>query len=158
MKTLHEYWNAYEPKAKSDGAMSETMTGFEKQLTTLTEVIYARDEKKAMAAANSLYIYYPEFLKLYSHNQPPEVKESKGLTRQAILLGKEDRWDDAKALTEKIKAAWQEAKTKMKKPDKELNSRIDAAISDFITAVSEKKLELAKIKGEVLIKNLDSVE
>ena len=54
--------------------------------------------------------------------------------------------------------AWQEAKTKMKKPDDMLNKRIEAAISDFQFVVSEKKINMARIKGNILINNLDQVE
>lgn len=155
---LNELWNSYEPLARSDGAMPETIKGFDDQLMALTEQIMARNEEKTLLAANTLYLYYPDFLKLYSHNQPPEVKQIKGLTRQILTYGQQDRWEDTKPLLDQMKKAWQEAKTKMKKPDKLLNSQIDAAISDFRFVVSEKKINLADIKGRILIKNLDKVE
>ena len=157
-ESLHENWNTYEPKAKSDGAMSETIKSLEEQLITLTEQIMARNEEKTLVAANTLYSYYPEFLKLYSHNQPPEVKEVKSLTRQIILYGQQDKWEETKPLLEKMKPAWQEAKIKIKKPDKDLNSKIEAALYDFNYVVSAKKINLAKIKGNILINNLEQVE
>lgn len=157
-ENLHEQWNNFEPAAKSDGAMSETMKGFEEQLISLTEQIMARNEEKTLVAANSLYSYFPDFLKLYSHNQPPEIKELRGLTRQIILYGQQNKWGEIKPLMEQMKKAWQEAKTKMKKTDKMLNNKIDAALNDFYFVVSEKKINLAKIKGNILIKNLDQVE
>jgi hypothetical protein len=46
----------------------------------------------------------------------------------------------------------------MKKPDKDLNNKIDAAIYDFSFVVTEKKINLAKIKGNILIKDLEQVE
>lgn len=157
-ETLNEQWNSFEPAAKSDGAMSETMKRFEEQLISLTEQIMARNEEKTLVAANSLYSYYPDFLKLYFHNQPPEIKELRGLTRQIILYGQQDKWREVKPLMEQMKKSWQEARTKMKKPDKALNKRIDAALNDFYFVVSEKKINMAKIKGNILIKNLDQVE
>ncbi len=157
-ESLHENWNAYEPKAKADGAMSETMKSFEDQLNALTEQIMARNEEKTLIAANSLYSHYPEFLKLYSHNQPPEVKEVRSLTRQILLYGQQDKWEETKPLLDQMKKAWQEAKTKMKKQDKELNSKIEAAMHDFNYVVTEKKINLARIKGNILIKNLEQVE
>lgn len=157
-ETLHESWNAYEPKAKADGAMSETMKSFEDQLIVLTEQIIARNEEKTLIAANSLYSHYPEFLKLYSHNQPPEVKEVRSLTRQILLYGQQDKWEETKPLLDQMKKAWQEAKTKMKKQDKELNSKIEAAMHDFNYVITEKKINLARIKGKILIKNLEQVE
>ena len=46
----------------------------------------------------------------------------------------------------------------MKKPDQKLNSKIEAALNDFQYVVNEKKINLARIKGNILIKNLDQVE
>ncbi|HHU48431.1 MAG: hypothetical protein ACOYEH_05405 [Caldicoprobacterales bacterium] len=157
-KTLNEQWNNFEPAAKSDGAMNETIKGFEEQLIALTEQIMARNEEKTLMAAISLYSYFPDFLKLYAHNQPPEIKELRGLTRQIIMYGQQDKWQETRPLLDKMKKAWQEAKTKMKKNDKMLNSKIDAALSDFQFVVTEKKINMAKIKGSILIKNLDQVE
>lgn len=157
-ESLNEQWNNFEPAAKADGAMIETIKKFNEQLITLTEQIMARNEENTMVAAITLYSYYPDFLKLYSHNQPPEIKELRGLTRKIIILGQQDKWDETKPHLEKMKKAWQEAKTKMKKPDDMLNKRIDAALSDFRFVVSEKKINMARIKGNILIKNLDQVE
>ena len=85
-ETLNEQWNSFEPAAKSDGAMSETMKRFEEQLISLTEQIMARNEEKTLVAANSLYSYYPDFLKLYFHNQPPEIKELRGLPGRLFYM------------------------------------------------------------------------
>ena len=112
---LNELWNSYEPLARSEG-LRETIKGFDDQLMALTEQIMARNEEKTLLAANTLYLYYPDFLKLYSHNQPPEVKQIKGLTRQILTYGQQDRWEDTKPLLDQMKKAWQEAKTKMKNP------------------------------------------
>ena len=158
VETLHEHWNSYEPSAKADGAMQDTMKGFKEQLISLTEQIMARNEEKTLTAANTLYSYYSDFLKLYAHNQPPEVTELRGLTRQIIQYGQQEKWAETTPLLGQMKKSWQEAKTKMKKPDKMLNSRIDAALSDFQFVIKEKKINLARIKGNILIKNLDQVE
>lgn len=157
-ESLNEQWNNYEPVAKSDGAMDETMKNFENQLITLTEQIMARNEENTLTAAVSLYSYFPDYLKLYSHDQPPEIKQLIGLTRKIILYGQKNKWEETKPLLDQMKKAWQEAKTKMKKPDDMLNKRIEAAISDFQFVVSEKKINMARIKGNILINNLDQVE
>ncbi len=158
VETLHEQWNSYESSAKADGAMNETISNFEKQLISLTEQIMARNEEKTLTAANTLYSYFSDFLKLYAHNQPPEITELRGLTRQIIQYGQQEKWIETKPLLEKMKESWQDAKTKMKKPDQKLNSKIEAALNDFQYVVNEKKINLARIKGNILIKNLDQVE
>lgn len=157
-ESLNEQWNNFEPLAISDGAMSETVKKFKEQLITLTEQIMARNEENTLVAAVTLYSYFPDFLKLYSHDQPPEIKELRGLIRRVIIYGQQDKWDETKPYLDKMKSAWQEAKTKMKKPDNMLNKRIDAALSDFHFVVTEKKINMSRIKGNILIKNLDQVE
>jgi len=157
-ESLNEQWNNYEPSAKSDGAMDETIKAFERQLITLTEQIMARNEDNTLTAAVSLYSYFPDFLKLYAHDQPPEIKQLIGLTRKIILLGQQDKWEETKPFLDQMKKAWQEAKTKMKKNDAMLNKKIEAAINDFQLVVSEKKINITRIKGNILIKNLDQVE
>ncbi|MDD4680292.1 MAG: hypothetical protein PHP79_05295 [Clostridia bacterium] len=158
VETLHEEWNNYEPSARADGAMNETINNFEKQLIGLTEQIMARNEEKTLTAANSLYSYFSDFLKLYAHNQPPEITELRGLTRQIIQYGQQEKWMETKPLLDQMKESWQDAKTKMKKPDQTLNSKIEAALNDFQYVINEKKINLAMIKGNILIKNLDQVE
>lgn len=158
IETIHEQWNSYEPFAKTDGAMNETINNFEKQLISLTEQIMARNEENTLTAANTLYSFFSDFLKLYAHNQPPEITELRGLTRQIIQYGQQEKWSETKPLLDKMKESWQDAKTKMKKPDQTLNSKIEAALNDFRYVVDEKKINLARIKGNILIKNLDQVE
>ncbi len=158
VETLHEQWNSYEPYARADGAMNETISNFEKQLISLAEQIMARNEEKTLTAANTLYSYFSDFLKLYAHNQPPEITELRGLTRQIIQYGQQEKWIETKPLIDKMKESWQDAKTKMKKPDQMLNSKIEAALNDFQYVVNEKKINLARIKGNILVKNLDQVE
>ncbi|NLA84538.1 MAG: hypothetical protein GX854_08495 [Clostridiales bacterium] len=158
IETLHEHWNSFEPSARMDGAMNETIKEFGKQLINLTEQIIARNEKKTMVAATNLYSSLPDFLKLYDHNQPPEIKEVIGLVRLIIIYGQQEKWEETKPLLKQIKEAWQEAKTKMKKPDEMLNKRIESAINDFQLVVAEKKNDIAKIKGNIIIKSLDQLE
>jgi hypothetical protein len=158
IETLHEHWNSFEPSARMDGAMNETIKEFGKQLINLTEQIIARNEEKTMVAATNLYSSLPDFLKLYDHNQPPEIKEVIGLVRLIIIYGQQEKWEETKPLLKQIKEAWQEAKTKMKKPDEMLNKRIESAINDFQLVVAEKKNDIAKIKGNIIIKNLDQIE
>ena len=78
------------------------------------------------------------------------------LTRSTTISHSADRPCSSTGL--KMKPAWQEAKVKIKKPDKDLNSKIDAALYDFNYVVTAKKINVAKIKGDILINNLEQVE
>lgn len=158
VETLHVRWNAFEPLARSEDVSTEVIDSFEQQLIVLTEQIMARNEENTLVAANKLYSHFPDFLNLYKHNQPPEVKEAKSLARQIVMYGQQDKWDESKTMLEDMKKAWQSAKTSMTKSDKNLNKRIDAAIIDFSYVVGEKKKNLAQLKGDILIDNLDQIK
>jgi len=57
-----------------------------------------------------------------------------------------------------MEKAWQTAKSRMQKTDKKLNERIDYAMQDFSQVVKQKDLELVKLKGEILLKNVEKVK
>ncbi len=158
LQTLHSQWNSFEPRAKKDGAGSRLMSDFELQLDALTEQITARNESETLLAANKLYQYFPKFLNLYKHNAPPECKEVKYYVQQVIVYGQNDNWEDTEQLIPSIQDAWERAKGKMEKPDKNLNEKIDYAIDDFIRVVQQKNLALAKLKADILLKNLEQVK
>ncbi len=158
VETLHNKWNSYEPKAKEDGAGDETIRGFETQLIALTEQVLARNENNTLVAANRLYGFLPEFLNLYKHQQPPDVKEVKYYTRQIMIHGEQKDWEETETMLQQMKKAWQTAKARMDKPDKNLNQRIDAALLDFDFVVRQQKIQLSRLKGNLLIENLDQIK
>lgn len=158
IKALNELWNSYEPQAKKDGAPDVLISQFENQLNTLTSTIMARNEEETLVAANGLYQYYPQFFNLYRHKAPPEIKEIKYYLQEIVINAEAGKWEDAAALLGNMEKAWQTAKTRMQKPDKELNERIDYAIQDFLQVVKQKDLQLVKLKGEILLKNVKKVK
>ncbi|WP_252228226.1 hypothetical protein [Caldicoprobacter algeriensis] len=158
IKALNELWNSYEPQAKKDGAPDVLISQFEKQLNTLTSTIMARNEEETLVAANGLYQYYPQFFNLYRHKAPPEIKEIKYYLQEIVINAEAGKWEDAAALLENMEKAWQTAKSRMQKPDHELNERIDHAMQDFSQVVKQKDLQLVKIKGEILLKNVEKVK
>jgi len=158
VEELHAKWNAIEPQVRADGASRDSMDEFEERLNTFTEQVMARNEDNALTAANRLYGAIPGFLNLYKHKQPPEVKEIKYNVRQVMINGSEDKWEENEKLLEDIKKAWHTAKSRMARPDKNLNMRIDDAIEDFSLVAKQKKTNLVQIKGGILIQNLDKIE
>ena len=85
-------------------------------------------------------------------------KEVKYYVQQVIVYGQNDNWEDTEQLIPSIQDAWERAKGKMEKPDKNLNEKIDYAIDDFIRVVQQKNLALAKLKADILLKNLEQVK
>lgn len=158
IKTLNELWNKYEPQARKDGASHSLISQFENQLNRLTGTIMAHNEEEILAAANELYQFYSQFLNLYKHQAPPEIKEVKYYVRQILIDGEAGKWEETSPLLANMEKAWQTAKSRMEKPDQELNAKIDHAIHDFSQVVRQKDIQLVKIKGEILLKNLEGVK
>lgn len=158
IKTLNELWNGYESEAKKDGAHDRLISQFEKQLNALTGTVMAHNEEETLTAANGLYQYYYQFFNLYRHNAPPEIKEMKYYIQEILINAEADKWEDAIPLLTNMDKAWQTAKSRMQKPNKELNARIDNAMQDFSQVVQQKDLHLVKIKGAILLKNVEKVK
>lgn len=158
IKALNELWNSYEPQAKKDGAPDVLISQFENQLNTLTSTIMARKEGEILAAANGLYQYYPQFFNLYRHKASPEIKEIKYYLQEILINAEAGKWEDAAALLASMEKAWQTTKSRMQKPNHELNAIIDHAIQDFLQVVKQKDLQLVKLKGEILLKNVEKVK
>lgn len=158
VETLHDHWNSFEPKARAERAGTETIRAFESQLNALTEQSLARNENQAYLAANRLYGYLPEFFNLYKHQQPPEIKSLKYLTRQILIHGREKDWAESDEILADMKKTWQTAKARMDKPDQTLNQKIDAALGDFADVVRQQNLPLSRIKGDLLIRNLEEIK
>lgn len=158
IEQIHKMWNSYEPAAIQEGILDDLITSFEEDLNLLTEAILSRDEDKTLKEANSLYSHYSCFLNAYKHRQPPDIKQMKYLTRQAIIYGQEDKWEDAKVLMPALKKAWENSKLRMSEKNNELIKKIDAIINDFSFLIDAEKINLAQIKGDILLSNLDEVE
>jgi len=158
IKALNELWNKYEPQAKKDGAPDTLISQFEKQLNMLTSSIMAHDEEKTLMDANELYQYYSQFFNLYKHQAPPEIKEIKYYVQEILINAEAGKWEETATLLMSMEKAWQTAKSRMEKPDHELNAKIDHAMEDFSEVVQQKDLQLVKIKGEILLKNVEEIK
>lgn len=158
IQEMHKKWNEYEVQAKEDGTDSQLINAFKSQLNLLTEKIMGKNEYEVLVEANNLYKYFPQFLNLYKHNAPPETLEIKYYARQILIDAEKNSWENTNILLDGIKKSWATAKSRMEKPDKTLNKMIDFAIEDFIKVTNEKKLELAKLKGQILMDNIDKIK
>jgi ElaB/YqjD/DUF883 family membrane-anchored ribosome-binding protein len=158
IKKLNTLWNSYEPEAKKDGASETLISKFEVQLNMLIGSVMSHDEQATLLAANELYQYYSQFLNLYKHKAPPEIKEVKYYLQQVLIHAEARQWESTLTLVENMEKSWQSAKGRMEKPDKKLNERIDYAIQDFAHAVKQKELQLTKLKGEILLKNIEKIK
>ena len=90
--------------------------------------------------------------------EPPEIKEIKYYLQQILIDAEAGTWYNTQELLKNMEKAWETAKSRMEKPNKEHNEKIDYAVQDFSQAVQQKDLHLSKLKGEILLKNLEKIK
>lgn len=158
IEKLHTSWNNYEVQAQKDGASQNLRENYALQLDTLTNWVMSHNEDETLKAANELYQYYSKFYNLYKHQAPPDIKDITYNVRWIIIYAQEGNWDESDERLQNISKSWEIAKSRMEKPDKELNQKIDAAIEDFARVTREQNYMLVKLKGNVLLKNLEQIK
>jgi len=57
-----------------------------------------------------------------------------------------------------IKQAWDIAKSRMDKPDRDLNRRVETAIDSFSRSVKQQNTHLVKLKGNILMDMLEEIK
>lgn len=158
IEKLHVDWNSYEPQARKDGATPEMIDGFKRQLNALSEKAETQNTDIVLKEVNILYAHYPPFFNLYKHYAPPEIKKLKFLTRQIILDSQIQNWHDVDRLLVDVKTTWLTAKSRMENADMVLNEKIDYAIDDLTDVANQKKSSLVRLKGDILLQNLEQVK
>lgn len=158
IENLHKNWNNYEVQAQKDGASQNLLESYELQLDTLTNWAMSHNENETLKAANELSQYYAKFFNLYKHQAPPDIKDIRYNVRQIIIQATEDNWSEIDDRLQNISESWEIAKSRMEKPDKELNQKIEAAIEDFSRVTHQQNYILVKLKGDILLKNLQEIK
>ena len=82
----------------------------------------------------------------------------KALTRQIILDAQAQRWNNMDKLLADMKTTWLTARSRMENPDIWLNEKVDCAIDDFAEATKEKRNPLIRLKGDILLQNLEQIK
>ena len=78
--------------------------------------------------------------------------------RKIIIDSQNDHWLQTSESLEAIKQAWETAKSRMEKPDQDVNQKVQEAIDSFSRSVHEKNRPLVKLKGDILIDILEEVK
>lgn len=158
VESLQSSWSNYVNNAKGDGASSELISGFEAQLDTVTTLVMNHEEKALLESTNDLYQYYPRFLNLYKHQAPPDIKEIKYHIQDITINGEKGNWFGSQQSIDEIKQSWETAKSRMEKPDQDINNKVQAAIDSFARSVAQRNIHLVKIKGNIFIKILEEIK
>lgn len=158
VERLQSSWNNYVNMATKDGASNDLIKNYENQLDILTTKVMEKQEESLLATANDLYKYYSKLFDLYKHHAPPNVKDIKYYVRKIVIDSEKGQWSQNMESINSIKEAWEIAKSRMEKPDQDINRKIEAAMDSFSRSVQEQNKHLIKMKGNILINNIDKIK
>ena len=158
VEKLQKSWSDYVNMALKDGASNDLVKGYESQLDILTTKVMEEQEESLLDTANDLYRYYPKFFDLYKHKAPPNIKDMKYHIRKIIIDGEQSQWAETPKSMDDIKQAWDIAKSRMDKPDRDINRRVETAIDSFSRSVKQQNTHLVKLKGNILMDMLEEIK
>ena len=160
LKSIHEAWNEYEPKAVKDGADSRKVEDLENSLNRLTSYVEAQDRNGVLHEANSLILALSGFLELYKGNPDGVLGKLEYAARQSYMDAKAGEWmqaaEKAKESSDQVGSLRQI--TDVEKKQESLVERLTLSLEDLEKAIAEENLPLLKIKRDIVIKNIETLK
>lgn len=154
---IHEKWNVLEIEATKEGADDALKNEFETNLDTLTDHIMAKNIMDTLISANELYGSTTKIADLYKTSNPPEADMMKYYTQKALFAIEEEDWTKAAESAQSIKSPWKKVKIKMGEKGAKLINPMEYSIEDFDKAIEKENKEVATIKGNIVLSNIEKV-
>lgn len=157
VKTIHEKWNAAEVSVAKLDTTGLVRKEFEKNLTLLTNMIMEKDLMGALKASNELYGNTVSASDLYKDNKIAKAEMMEYYAVRGVLQSEELKWPEAVVSAKSLKEQAEKVAIIFSGKDSESLEKLNYAIEDYAKAVNEQNLEVAKIKGDVVVSNVDRV-
>ncbi len=156
---LHIKWNDLKPELKNKKVSAATIKEFDKTINTLKISSSENNYLKTIMLANRLTSYFSKFIKDLKADSMAAVYSIKYNTRQIILNAANDDYKSADNNMNNINKEAEILIKKLKEKDsKDLTDKLLLSISDMENAVSLKDINVIKIRGRIVIKNINSIE
>lgn len=157
LKELHKSWNIVEMEAVKAGASDSLREEFENNLYILTDKIMNKNISESIIWANELYGSTAKIAQLFKTSNPPEGDIMKYYTTKALLAVEKNNWEEAKNNIEYLHQEWEKIKILMEDKDMQLVGEMDFSIGNMLDTIDIKNKEAGKIKGEIIISNIEKV-
>lgn len=156
---LHQKWNDLKPELEKNEVSSSAVSGFDETLNSLKISGTEKMDFETLINANKLTLFMAQFIKDLDDNTLASIYTIKYYTRQIILNAVNDNYSNADNNIDIIKDKAEILKDELIKEDaKELVDKFTFSISDLENAVSLKDINIIKIKGSIMIKNINAVK
>lgn len=157
VKSIHEKWNSLETSAVKARGEDSLIMEFETNLDGLTNQVMEKSIMGTRVAANELYGSTVKIADLFQTNNPPSADMLKYYAEKSLLAIEDDNWAAGDKNIQDLKKQWEKVKTMLGKNKGELSIQMDYAISDFGQSINKKNKEVAKIKGEIVLANIEKI-
>lgn len=155
---LHQKWNSLEPQIIEQGSHPEWITGFETQLTKLTNETKDRKVITSLLTANEAYQYIAYFWGLFPNHSPPELHRLRYHTNAILLQSQVKDWSSSKGHLNQLKEEWDHLRPQLAEGEQNLTSQFELSLLDLQTVLEEKDEELIKIKSIVVLSNIRKLD
>ncbi len=154
INSLHYQWNDLMPEITKKGADMKLVDAFANSLNSLTTEAESRDKARVMSSANRLYSHIPDLLSLYRLKMSPELKRMIYYTRNIVLESEKENWEQVVKDKESLEKSWSLLRNTLEDNQKKIGDKLDFSIYELKKVVSEKNMQLAVIKGRIVLNNI----
>lgn len=156
-REIHLQWNAIETSVVKKDITNTLRTEFENNLNILTDSIISKNITDSLKYANEVYGASIKIDQLYEENNISKGEILKYYTQKALLELEEENWMEAKANISNLVQEIEKVKIVMVENKSKTILQLDYSVQDFLQAVEDNNKEIAKIKGEIVIKNIQKI-
>lgn len=157
-KDIHSNWNSLNPIVTKKGAKLNLINSMSAAINDLTLVANKKSKIDVLIYANGVYKYIPELEGLFSTDPSLDIKKLKFYGQDIDFKSEIQKWDEISKDLIDISSTWQTLKTKLPKEAKTSADKFNASISELQKAVKSQNKVLTKVKAEVFLNNLKSLE
>lgn len=158
LEEIHEGWNSYEVESLEKGANQEKGNEFKKNLNNFTVAVEKRQIEDIMnsgsRATNSLAVFFD----LYKDEIRGDLSRVKYSVHQAFLQAQNGNIQAADNLLKETEEYTSRIRQKLEEDKSKDLEKLSLSISDMKLALQSENIELLKIKRDIVIKNIKSLQ
>lgn len=157
IRKIHQEWNNLEPEAVKAGLTPETRDSLERIMEELTRNVGSQKAPDSLISAIEMYGFYADIADVFKSKLPAPLYKLKYEIMIMAAYANMQNWaatgDHQISLTQQ----WEMLKMKDEGDNSEDFTQTEYALNDFERAIETQQKQLALIKAEIALKNLDEL-
>jgi hypothetical protein len=158
IKDIHTDWNSLAPLVTKEGAKLNLINSMSAAINDLTIMANKKSKIDVLIYANNVYKYIPDLEDLFQTEAPTDIKRLKFYAQDIAFKSEVQKWEEISKDLIDINSVWQTLKPKLPKEAKNSADKFEAGITELQKAIKSQNKVLTKIKAEVLLQDIKSLE